>query len=49
MLLEAMTAHPAATQTSPAWYATGQRTQRIIFPSKAEHCHIICEQNWFLI
>lgn len=33
MLLEAMTAHPAAMQTSPAWYATGQRTQRIIFPA----------------
>lgn len=45
MLLEAMTAHPAAMHTSPAWYATGQRTQRIIFPSKAEHCHVIFEQN----
>lgn len=45
MLLEAMTAHPAAMQTSPAWYATGQRTQRIIFPAK-HHSHVTPGHSW---
>lgn len=34
MLCEARTAQPAARQASPPWYATGQRTQRIIFPAE---------------
>lgn len=46
MLLEAMTAHPAAMQTSPAWYATGQRTQRSIFPAKHNTHTSLWGKSW---